>query len=275
MFYHTLGGTVVPMPIACAARLEIVAVPGVPLLHAGDDLGAISHGALAGARLELCDGDVVVVASKAVSRAEGRFVDLAAVDVSPEARSLAQKIGKDERVVELVLRESTAVSRTAPDVLIVRHRLGFVCADAGIDLSNARPVGASPSSGPWALLLPEAPDRSAEALRLVLASHGKARIGVVISDSFGRPFRLGTVGAAIGLAGLPPLWDKRGEADLCDRRLEHTVTALADQIAAAADLVAGQGSEGRALTLVRGLTFEPADHALSELLRPPDKDLYA
>jgi coenzyme F420-0:L-glutamate ligase/coenzyme F420-1:gamma-L-glutamate ligase len=202
-------------------------------------------------------------------------VDLSGVAVSPEARTLAQKIGKDERLVELVLRESTAVSRRGPGVLIVRHRLGFVCADAGVDLSNARPAGVSASSGPWALLLPESPDRSAEALRFVLANDGKVRIGVVVSDSFGRPFRLGTVGAAIGVAGLPPLWDKRGEADLCNRRLEHTVTALADQIAAAADLVAGQGSEGRALTLVRGLTFEPADHVLAELLRPPDEDLYA
>jgi coenzyme F420-0:L-glutamate ligase / coenzyme F420-1:gamma-L-glutamate ligase len=266
------GGRV---PIACADRLEVVALPGIPLLKTGDDLGAIAVSALARARFELRDGDVVVAASKAVSRVEGRFVDLSTVDVSPAAASLARQVAKDERFVELVLRESTGVSRAAPNVLIVRHRLGFVCADAGIDESNARPVGASASSGPWVLLLPEAPDASAGRLRRALAEASGAVIGVVVSDSFGRPFRLGTVGAAIGVSGLPPLWDKAGEADLCDRRLEHTVTAIADQVAAAADLVAGQGAEGRPLMIVRGLTFEPNDRTARDLVRPKDTDVYA
>ena len=187
---------------------------------------------------------------------------------SPAAASLARQVAKDERFVELVLRESTGVSRAAPNVLIVRHRLGFVCADAGIDESNARPVGASASSGPWVLLLPEAPDASAGRLRRALAEASGAVIGVVVSDSFGR-------GAAIGVSGLPPLWDKAGEADLCDRRLEHTVTAIADQVAAAADLVAGQGAEGRPLMIVRGLTFEPNDRTARDLVRPKDTDVYA
>ncbi len=261
--------------IDCANRLEVVALPGVPLLKTGDDLGAVAVAALAGARFELRDGDVLVAASKAVSRAEGRFVDLSTVDVSPAARSLAREVAKDERFVELVLRESTAVSRAAPNVLIVRHRLGFVCADAGIDQSNATPVGASVASGPWVLLLPAAPDGSANLLRRALSEASGAAIGVVVSDSFGRPFRLGTVGAAIGVSGLPPLWDKRGETDLHGRRLEHTVTAMADQVAAAADLVAGQGSEGRPLLIVRGLTFEPAEGTAADLVRPPGTDVYA
>jgi coenzyme F420-0:L-glutamate ligase/coenzyme F420-1:gamma-L-glutamate ligase len=265
------------MPIACASRLEVVTVPGIPVLDAGDDLPAIVARAIAvaGPELVLRDGDVVVVASKAVSRAEDRFVDLSTVQASPAARQLADRTAQDPRVVELALRESTAISRAAPDVLVVRHRLGFVCANAGIDQSNARPSGASPSSGPWVLLLPEAPDVSAERLRRALAAASGAAIGVVVSDSFGRPFRLGSVGVAIGVAGLPALWDKRGEADLFARRLGHTVTALADQVAAAADLVAGQGAEGRAVTLVRGLTFEPGARTAADLLRPPDKDVYA
>jgi coenzyme F420-0:L-glutamate ligase/coenzyme F420-1:gamma-L-glutamate ligase len=260
------------MPITCASRLEVVAVGHVPLLGPGDDLARAVLDGLAGDGLTLRDGDVIVVASKAVSRAEGRFVNLATVEVSPRAREVARETGKDERVVELVLRESAAISRQGSDALVVRHRLGFVSADAGIDISNARPSGAE---GEWVLLLPEAPDRSAEALRSAVTTATGAQVGVVVSDSFGRPFRLGTVGAAIGVAGLPPLWDKRGEPDLFDRRLEHTLTALADQIAAAADLVAGQGAEGRAVVLVRGLSFDVGDHGAHELLRPPDKDLYA
>jgi coenzyme F420-0:L-glutamate ligase/coenzyme F420-1:gamma-L-glutamate ligase len=263
------------MPITCGPRLEVFAVPGVPLLRTGDDLGAIAAAALAGAGITLHDGDVVVVASKAVSRAEGRFVDLSTVQPSAQARELGEEIGKDPRVVQLVLSEATSVSRKARDVLIVRHRLGFVIANAAIDLSNARPAEAPEESGPWALLLPVNPDASAEALRRALSSHGGAAVGVVISDSFGRPFRLGTVGVAIGVSGLPALWDKRGEPDLFERRLEHTETALADQVAAAADLVAGQANEGRALVVVRGLSFDVGTHGIGELLRPPTQDLYA
>lgn len=262
--------------VCCAPRLELMALPGLPIVDAGDDLATVIEGGLGRAGLTLCDGDVLVVTSKIVSRAEGRFVDLATVAPSDEARALGSEIDKDARFVELVLRESVAVSRKARGTLVVRHRLGFIVANAGIDGSNARPRGASPSSGPWALLLPLAPDASAEALRasLALRSAG-ARVGVVISDSFGRPFRLGTVGAAIGLAGLPALWDRRGEEDLFGRRLEHTITALGDQLAAAADLVAGQADEGRAVVLVRGLSFPAVASSAAELQRPAREDLYA
>jgi coenzyme F420-0:L-glutamate ligase/coenzyme F420-1:gamma-L-glutamate ligase len=264
-----------PRGVACAARLELVALPGLPVVAEGDDLAAIIDAGLARASIELRDGDVLVVTSKIVSRAEGRFVDLATVTPSEQARAIGAEIGKDPRFVELVLRESTAVSRRARGALLVRHRLGFIAANAGIDCSNSVPAGAPASSGPWALLLPEAPDAAAEALRAALSGRSGARIGVVISDSFGRPFRLGTVGVAVGIAGLPAIWDRRGEKDLFGRTLEATITALGDQVAAAADLVAGQADEGRAVVLVRGLTFPVGAHAASELVRPAREDLYA
>lgn len=263
--------------IRCDGRLELQALPGIPLVGPGDDLVEILAEGLRRAGIELRDGDVLVLVSKVVSRAEGRFVDLTTVEPSERARAAALETGKDARLCELILRESQQISRTAPGALVVRHRLGFISGDAGIDASNAAPVGSSqsPSSGPWALLLPADPDGSAERIRSALQKRSGAAIGVVISDSFGRPFRLGTVGAAIGVAGLPPLWDQRGERDLFGRVLEHTVTALADQIAAAADLVAGQAAEGRAAVHVRGMTFPVGEHSAAALCRPPGQDLYA
>jgi coenzyme F420-0:L-glutamate ligase / coenzyme F420-1:gamma-L-glutamate ligase len=264
------------MPITCAPRLEVIAVEGIPVLAPGDDLAGMVLAGLSREGIALRGGDVLVVASKAISRVEGRFVALPTVRASEEARALARETGKDERVVELILRESRKISRKGPGALVVRHKLGFVTGDAGIDLSNAQPPGGDAAGeGPWVLLLPEAPDRSADELRRALMLASGAHVAVVISDSFGRPFRLGTVGVAIGLSGMPALWDKRGEPDLGGRLLEHTLTALADQVAATADLVAGQGAEGRAAVLVRGLDFRPGNHAAADLLRPPDKDLYA
>ncbi|HEY1696656.1 MAG TPA: coenzyme F420-0:L-glutamate ligase [Polyangiaceae bacterium] len=260
---------------ACAARLEAFAVPGIPLVGAGDDVPAIVTGALAKAGVALAGGDVLAVTSKLLSRAEGRFVEVPRVDPSARAVELGAAIGKDPRLVELILRESTAVSRQAPGVLVVRHRLGFVVANAGIDASNAVPRGAPAGSGPWALLLPHAPDASAAAIRARAEAAFGVRVGVVVTDSFGRPFRLGTVGVAIGVAGLPPLWDRRGEADLFGRVLEQTITALADQVAALADLVAGQAAEGQPVVVVRGLSFDADDRGAGALLRRPEEDLYA
>lgn len=221
--------------IACDGKLEVTAVPGIPLVREGDDLAALAIAALDQARIEVRDDDILVFTSKILSRSEGRFVDLSTVVPSERDREVAADTRKDPRLVALILRESSATSRQANDVLVVRHKLGFVVANAGIDCSNAVPSDAPPGSGPWALLLPENPDASAEKLRRAF----RARVGIVVTDSFGRPFRLGTVGVAIGCAGLPPLWDRRGELDLHGRALEQTITALADQVAAAADLVAG------------------------------------
>ncbi len=258
-----------------APKVELRALPGLPVVQPGDDLAAIVAEGLRRAEITLAAGDVLVVASKAISRAEGRFVDLATVEPGAKAREMAERVQKDARLVELILRESAAISRAAPGVLVVRHHTGVVGANAGIDASNAHPAGVPAESGPWVLLLPESPDASAERLRQALAPGGTPGIGVIISDSLGRPFRLGTVGAAIGVAGIPALSDRRGELDLFGRALEQTITAPADQIAAAADLVAGQAGEGRAVVHVRGLSFEvAASGGVAELYRDPEKDLY-
>lgn len=256
------------------ARLELLAIPEIPLVGPGDDLGAILLEGLDRMGLRLTNGDVLVVASKAVSRAEGRFVDLGAVEPSGAASALAAEVRQDPAMVELVLSETERVSRKREHALIVRHRLGFVSANAGIDRSNARPPSAAEGAGPWAVLMPEDPDRSAEALReRVGGAHG-AEIGVVISDSFGRPFRNGTVGAAVGVAGVPAVWDQAGRDDLFGRALEHTTTAFADQIAAAADLLAGQADEGRPAIVVRGLAIPAGESTVKPLLRDPETDLY-
>jgi coenzyme F420-0:L-glutamate ligase/coenzyme F420-1:gamma-L-glutamate ligase len=247
---------------AVAARVEAIAIPGIPIVQPGDDLAAIVDGALTRAEIARGANDVVVVASKLVSRAEGRFVELARVEPSARARELAEVTGHDAAHVEVILRESAAVSRAARGVLVARHRLGFVVANAGVDFSNVGRAG-------HVLLLPIDPDASAARLR--------ARLGcaVVISDSFGRPFRFGSVGVAIGSAGVPALHDHRGRVDLFGRALEHTETALADQLAAMADLVAGQADEARGAVLVRGVRFAASDAGASSLVRPADQDLYA
>lgn len=257
------------------SELVVRAVAGVPTVERGDDLHEIIVAALGRAEIDLREGDVVVLASKVVSRAEGCFVDVGGVTASQTAHTLGQEVDKDPRLVELILRESLGVSRKASGALIVRHRLGFVSANAGIDASNATPGDALLGSGPWVLTLPKDPDASAAALRAKLCERYDANIAVVITDSWGRPFRRGTVGFALGVAGLPAVWDGRGASDRHGRTLEATESAVADSIAAAADLVAGQGDEGRPLTLVRGLTFSPSDESSTTLLRDPENDLYA
>lgn len=260
------------MDISCAPRLSLTALPGIPIVRPGDDLVPLILEGLAAAGIQLIDGDVIVVTSKLVSRAEGRLADLRAVEPSPRAREVAEATGKDPRLVELTLRESTSIARMAKDVLIVRHRLGFTVANAGIDRSNVD--AATAETDAVVLLLPVAPDESAERIRRGLAEATGAAIGVVLTDSHGRPFRMGTVGTAIGLAGLPALWDQRGRKDLFGRTLQMTITALGDQIAAAADLVAGQGSEGRPVVHVRGLSFPLTEGSAQDLVRPLEQDLY-
>ncbi len=255
-------------------ELRLWAVPGLPLVQPGDALPELLLSALERAGEALLPQDVVVVTSKLCSRAEGRFRSLARVTPSERAQALARQCGKDPRLVELILAESQSVSRVTPGALIVRHRLGFVVANAGIDASNAQPAREL-GEGPWVLLLPEAPDASAARLRHALEARVGAPLGVVLSDSFGRPFRLGTVGTALGVAGLPALWDQRGRLDLHGRALEHTFTALGDQLAAAADLVAGQAAEARPVVIVRGLRFTPSEQGAEALLRPAEEDLYA
>lgn len=261
--------------VTCRRRLEIVALEGVPIVEPGDDLATVVLDALAANDWTLADGDVIAITSKLLSRSEGRFVDLSTVEVGDEAVRVAAEIGKDPRLVELILRDTAAISRKGPNVIVVRHRLGFVAANASIDASNALPTNAPPGSGPWALIMPQDPDATADALRLTLAERTGAHVGIIITDSFGRPFRVGTVGTAVGVAGVPAVFDQRGKVDLFGRQLEATITALADQIAAAADLVSGQADEARPITIVRGLAFDVVRSSATQLLRGTSADLYA
>jgi coenzyme F420-0:L-glutamate ligase/coenzyme F420-1:gamma-L-glutamate ligase len=236
------------------------------MVQPGDDLPS-----LIAARIDaLQDRDVIVIAQKVVSKAEGRIVDLATVTPSTRARELAADTGKDPRLVEVILAESTRVVRHRPNLMIMQHRLGFVMANAGVDHSNVAPMDGVDR----ALLLPVDPDGSAEAIRAALAARFGVRLGVIISDSFGRAWRRGTAGIAIGAAGLPALIDMRGKPDLFGRTLEVTIIGFADEIAAAASLLQGQAGEAQPVVIVRGLTWTAPDAAVNELVRPPEEDLF-
>ena len=244
----------------------------MPEVRPGDDLAALILQALAGQGVTLADGDVLAVAQKIVSKAEGRVIDLSSVTPGPEATRLAGETGKAPAKVQLILDESRAVIRTAPatavreGVLIVRHRLGFICANAGIDESNAGADGR-------VVLLPRDPDAGAAALRDEIESRTGRRVGIVITDSFGRPWRLGLVNVAIGLAGLPALTDLIGTADAHGRALAATMPAFADEVAAASGLVVGKASQ-TPVCLLRGLIWDGPDQAASALIRPAKEDLF-
>jgi coenzyme F420-0:L-glutamate ligase/coenzyme F420-1:gamma-L-glutamate ligase len=256
--------------MASTSGIEIRALPGIPMVRAGDDLVSIIADGLARGGLEPRDGDVLVVAQKVVSKAEGRSVDLATVVPSAEAIELATEIQKDPRLVHLILSESVRVVRARPNVLIVEHRLGFVMANAGIDQSNV----ANPDGPQMALLLPVDPDGSAEIMRAVLSQRYGAKLAVIVNDSFGRAWRRGTCGVAVGAAGLPSLMDLRGNPDLFGRVLQVSITGHADEIAAAASLVQGQGAEGQPIVLVRGLAWSGPDNNARELVRPAAEDMF-
>jgi coenzyme F420-0:L-glutamate ligase/coenzyme F420-1:gamma-L-glutamate ligase len=250
------------------ARLELFAVPDLPMVQAGDDLPALILACLDRAGQVLHDRDVVVIAQKVVSKAEGRTVDLADVTLSSQAISLAAEVGKDPRIVEVVLSDSAKVVRSRPNLMIMQHRLGFVMANAGVDQSNV----AEADGRHRALLLPVDPDGSAESIRVRLAE--RADIGVVISDSFGRPWRRGTAGVAIGSAGIPSVIDLRGQPDLFGRILEVSIIGFADEIAAAASLLQGQAAEAQPVVIVRGLTWNAPNVPVAAMIRPPEEDLF-
>ncbi|HEY3911409.1 MAG TPA: coenzyme F420-0:L-glutamate ligase [Stellaceae bacterium] len=252
------------------AEISIKALTGIKLVEPGDDLGAIAADALAANRLVPQDDDVLVVVQKVVSKAEGRYVDLASVEPSPRAVALAAEVDKDPCFVEIVLSETKRVVRHRPGLLIVEHRLGFVMANAGIDRSNID----HPEGGERVLLLPLDPDASAAAIRRHLAEVFGVRLGVVISDSFGRPWRKGIVGVALGAAGLPAFIDMRGRPDLFGRELKVTETGFADEIAAAASLVTGQADEAVPIVLVRGLSWSAPELPVAAMVRSPENDLF-
>jgi coenzyme F420-0:L-glutamate ligase / coenzyme F420-1:gamma-L-glutamate ligase len=250
--------------------VTLTPIPDIPLVRPGDDLAALIIAACERSALALADGDVVAVAQKVVSKAEGRYVDLATVRPSPRAQELAARVSKEARLVEVILQESRRVVRHRPGVLIVEHRLGFVMANAGVDHSNVDPqMGAEP-----VLLLPRDPDASAAGLRNLLAAHFHTQLAVIITDSFGRAWRRGTVGVALGAAGLPSLLDLRGKPDLFGHALRVTQTGFADEIAGAASLVMGQGDEARPVVLLRGLAWAGADAPAATLIRTADEDLF-
>lgn len=249
--------------------LSILPVEGIPLVEAGDDLAGLIGGALRQADSPPEDGDVLVVAQKIVSKAEGRLVRLDSVTPSARAEKLALEVDKDPRMVELILRESTDVVRRAPGVLIVRHRLGIVSANAGIDQSNI-----DHAEGEVALLLPKDPDRSAASLRQGLRQRFEMNLAVIISDSVNRPWRLGSVAIAIGSAGLQVLDDQRGDNDLFGRELQFTIINRADALATAAVLVMGESTERTPVVLIRGCADSAGEQAARDSIRPLDEDLF-
>ena len=238
----------------------MIPVRGLPEVREGDDLAA-----LIAAAAKLADGDIVVVAHKVVSKAEGRVVRLAEVEASAQARDLAAD--EDPRRLEVILRESARVVRTRPPLVIAETRHGFVCASAGVDSSNAPEAGTL-------VLLPVDPDASAARLRARLRELTGAEIAVIVSDSFGRAWRQGTTDVAIGCAGVEPLLDLHGERDATGYELHATVIAVADELAGAAELVRGKLNRVPA-AVVRGFGFEPSGEGTArELVIPPDRDLF-
>jgi coenzyme F420-0:L-glutamate ligase/coenzyme F420-1:gamma-L-glutamate ligase len=251
--------------------LSLIPIPKFPMVVPGDQLDEQIIEAIGPDGLH--QGDIIVLAQKVVSKSEGRYVDLRTVTPSVEAEQLARTVRKDPRLVEVILSESSEILRAVPDVLIVRHRLGFVLANAGIDQSNL-PRGKGEGQAENVLLLPEDPDGSAAALRDRLQQTTRKRLAVLIIDSLGRAWRNGTCGTAIGAAGIEALRDLRGQPDLYGRRLETSELAFADEIAAAASLMMGQAAEGQPVVIVRGLHWTESDQRASNLIRPLEKDLF-
>jgi len=250
-----------------ARRVEMFAPPGFPQVAPGQALFPLIRQTLEANNEALRHHDILVVTQKVVSKSENRYVRLDSVEVSPEAQRLAALCGKDPRMVEMVLRESERIVRAASNVLIVRHRLGFVSANAGIDQSNID------GSDEQMLLLPQDPDRSAAVLRDEIARELGVDVAVLIVDSFGRPWRLGTCGVCLGSAGLVALKDYRGKRDLNGRRMEVTEVAQADEIAAAASILMGPSDQSLPIVVVRGLEVSGPGRAL-DLLRPVEQDLF-
>lgn len=259
--------------------LTLTPLQSIPLIRHDDNLADVLVDALNATEISLQDGDILVLAQKIVSKAEGRTVNLATVTPSNRALELAGPTEKDPRVVELILQESNEILRTRPGAIIVEHRLGFVCANAGIDHSNVNspiPVEDEPGmkAEDWVLLLPENPDHSAAQIRQKIEAATDTHIGVLIIDSHGRAWREGTVGTSIGISGLPGLADLRGQPDLFGFKLQITQVGVADELAAAASLMMGQAAEGTPAVHVRGFPYPLREGKLGELLRPKEQDLF-
>jgi len=245
--------------------MQLLVLPGLPLVKEGDDLGELIVEAAARAGVGIEDGDVVAVTQSVVSKAEGGTVELGKVEPGPEALSLAGRLGKDPREVEVILRESAQVLR-AGRVLICRTRHGFVCANAGVDHSNAGEGRVT--------VLPRDPDASAAKIRRRIWELTGREVAVIITDSWGRTFRRGAVGHAVGISGLSPLLDLRGRKDLYGRELRSKVVCVADALAAAAVLLMGEAAEGKPVVLIKGAPYEKGEGKVKEILRPEEEDLF-
>ncbi len=246
-------------------QIHITGIEGIREVRPGDNLGALVGEAAEAQKLSVRDGDIFVVAQKVVSKAEGRLVELAKIKPSALAREWGREHGKDARIVEIILKESQRIVRMERGILIVETRHGFICANAGVDSSNAPPGTVT--------LLPEEPDRSADALRRALEQRFGAPLAVIISDTFGRPWREGFVNVALGVAGLAPLVSYCGQRDAFGRELQVTVMAAADELAGAAELVMGKNRQVPA-ALIRGFAAAGREGAGRDLLRPPERDLF-
>jgi len=252
--------------------LVFTPVPNIPLINPGDDLPAILLEKITAAGIELANGDIIVLAQKIVSKAENRLMNLQDVTPSPGALELGTAAEKDPRLVELMLQESRSVLRYRPGTIIVEHKAGFVCANAGIDHSNVEGPYGNPED--WVLLLPENADESAARIRSVIQEQTGKQIGMMIIDSHGRAWRVGTVGVSIGFSGIPGLVDLRGQPDIFGYHLRATQVAAADELAGSASLVMGQADERIPVVHVRGFPFPLLEGHFNELLRPPDLDLF-
>jgi len=253
-----------------AKNVTYFAVPGIPLVNPGDDLVKLIVAALAVQQFRLVSGDILVIAQKIVSKSENRYVRLTDIVPGEKAKALAAEIGKDPRYVEIVLSEASEVVRYRPNLLIVAHRLGYVMANAGIDQSNIERL----DDEERVLLLPCDPDRSAAVLKQGFDEAYAANVGVIINDSFGRPWRNGIVGVALGVAGLPSLLDMIGKPDMFGRPMQVTEIAVADEIAAGASLLMGEAAEGLPVVVVRGLTFDAPALNAAALIRQRERDLF-
>jgi coenzyme F420-0:L-glutamate ligase/coenzyme F420-1:gamma-L-glutamate ligase len=259
--------------------LTLTPLQNIPLIRREDNLADIVVNSLKETNIYLEDNDILVFAQKVISKAEGRMVNLTTVRPSQHAIELAEQTQKDARVIELILQESNEVLRTRVGAIIVEHKLGFVCANAGIDHSNVdSPLLSEKEPGArsedWVLLLPQDPDLSSRKMRDEIESKTGKRVGILIIDSHGRAWRNGTVGIAIGISGLPALEDLRGKPDLFGYALQVTQVGVADELAAAASLVMGQAAEGTPIVHVRGFPYPLREGSLKELIRPKDQDLF-
>jgi coenzyme F420-0:L-glutamate ligase/coenzyme F420-1:gamma-L-glutamate ligase len=248
------------------STIAIIPIPGIPQIQPGDDLPSVLLDAIDQAKVGLKSGDILVMCQKIVSKAEGAVVDLKTVEPSPFARQIASQWEKDPRVVEVVLRQSSRIIRMKNGVVITETKQGWVCANSGVDESNSL-------GDDIAIVLPEDPDASARAIRIAIQERRGITIGVIITDTFGRPWRDGLVEFALGVSGFEPLLDLRGSTDLQGRELHHTVVAVADELAAAAGLVMEKGAAVPAV-IIRGYRYIPAEGDGKKLIRPADADLF-